>query len=66
MELVGAYLDPRVRVGISVFALMEAASVEEGLARLRADLQSGEWERRNAELLELDELDAGYRLVIRE
>jgi len=59
-----AYLDPRVRAGISAFALMDRACVERGLARLAADLDSGEWERRHADLLELDELDGGYRLVI--
>jgi SAM-dependent methyltransferase len=61
-----AYLDPGVRAGISVFALIDPAAVEDGLARLRRDLESGEWRRRNAELLELDELDAGYRLVVHE
>jgi hypothetical protein len=40
--------------------------VEEGLARLSADLESGEWHRRNATLVELDELDLGYRLVVAE
>jgi SAM-dependent methyltransferase len=59
-----AYLDPGVRAGISAFSLMHPDVVREGLERLRRDLASGEWERRNAELLELDELDAGYRLVV--
>jgi SAM-dependent methyltransferase len=59
-----AYLDPEVRTGISVFALMDPASVEEGLGRLAADLESGAWHRRHADLLELDELDCGYRLVV--
>jgi SAM-dependent methyltransferase len=59
-----AYLDPRVRAGISAFALMDPACMEDGLARLAADLESGEWERRHQDLVELDELDAGYRLVI--
>ena len=45
---------------------MDQACVEAGLARLARDLESGEWERRNADLLELDELDAGYRLVIHD
>jgi hypothetical protein len=31
---------------------------------LSRDLETGEWERRYAELLALDEYDAGYRLVI--
>ena len=59
-----AYLDPEVRAGISVFALLGPEEVEEGLARLRADLVSGEWYRRNAALLDLETLDLGYRLVI--
>lgn len=59
-----AYLAPAVRAGISAFALMDPGCVEEGLARLQRDLASGEWERRNAGILGLDELDGGYRLVV--
>jgi SAM-dependent methyltransferase len=59
-----AYLDPTVRAGISVFAVMAPEAVASGLAALERDLESGEWRRRNAALLELDELDAGYRLVV--
>jgi len=59
-----AYLDTEVRAGISVFALLPREEVEEGVARLSADLESGEWHRRNVALLELEELDLGYRLVI--
>jgi hypothetical protein len=59
-----AYLDPRVRAGISVFAQLDDAAVEDGLERLRRDLESGEWARRNADLLELEEVDAGYRLIV--
>jgi SAM-dependent methyltransferase len=61
-----AYLSEEVRAGISVFALMDPAAVEDGLGRLRRDLESGEWKRRNAELVRLEELDAGYRLVVRD
>lgn len=57
-----AYLDPLVRSGISSFWVIE--NVEAGLHRLRQDLETGEWERRYAELLARDEYDAGYRLVI--
>jgi SAM-dependent methyltransferase len=60
-----AYLSDEVRAGISVFARLDRAAVEAGVERLRADLESGEWERRNARLLGLAELDAGYRLVVR-
>ena len=59
-----AYLDSAVRAGISVFAQLDAAVVEDGVERLRRDLESGEWERRNADLLDLEEVDAGYRLVV--
>lgn len=56
-----AYLDPRVRAGISSFARPGA---EPGLARLAADLGSGAWHERHGHLLELNELDLGYRLVV--
>jgi SAM-dependent methyltransferase len=59
-----AYLDPRVRAGISVFHQLERDEVDDALKRLAADLDSGEWERRNGALLELEELDLGYRLVV--
>ena len=45
-----AYLDPKVREGISV-AHRSDAELAEGLARLRADLASGAWARRHADLL---------------
>ena len=61
-----AYLDPEVRANISVFALLPVEEVEAMLVALRADLESGEWERRNAELLELDEYDFGYRVLVAE
>jgi SAM-dependent methyltransferase len=57
-----AYLDPHIRKGISTFWKMQDA--ETGLARLAADLDSGAWDRRYSELLELEELDAGYRLLV--
>lgn len=59
-----AYLDPRVRAGISVFARLTGEEVDRGLERLKADLESGEWHRRNADLLDLEELDLGYRLIV--
>ncbi|MEA2289183.1 MAG: hypothetical protein QOD55_1180 [Solirubrobacteraceae bacterium] len=61
-----AYLDAAVRDRISVFRLLPAADVATAVARLRADLQSGEWERRNADILALEELDLGYRVVVAE
>jgi SAM-dependent methyltransferase len=58
-----AYLDPVVRAGISTMARRED-ELADGLARLRADIESGEWARRHADLLELEELDLGYRLLV--
>lgn len=58
-----AYLDPYVRSGSSSFWALGSA-VDAGLERLRRDLDSGEWERRYADLLTLDAYDAGYRLVV--
>ena len=59
-----AYLDPAVRAGISTLAKRSEDELAEGLARLRADLDSGAWARRHADLLERDELDLGYRLLV--
>jgi SAM-dependent methyltransferase len=57
-----AYLDERLRSGSSSFWLMKG--VQEGVDRLRRDLESGEWKRRYADLLERNEYEAGYRLVV--
>lgn len=59
-----AYLEQEVRDGISVFRLLPPDDVAAAVAALRADLESGEWERRNAGILALDELDLGYRLFV--
>jgi len=57
------YLDPRVRAGMSGFALMDQDAVSRGVARLHDDLESGAWEDRFGHLRSLDTLDAGYRLL---
>jgi len=59
-----AYLDPAVRQSISSLAQLSPDRVEPGLARLGDDLASGRWHERNAELLDLDELELGYVLVV--
>ena len=59
-------LDETVRTGISVFSRCDAHEVEHAITRLRADLDSGAWQERHAALLELDELDLGYKLVVAE
>ena len=57
-----AYLDARIRSGISSF--WKIVDAEAGLSKLAHDLETGEWQRRYSELLALEEYDAGYRLVI--
>src|SRR4051812_2530908 len=57
-----AYLDPYKRFGSSSFWAVRNA--EAGLQKLKQDIETGAWERRYAELLALDEYDAGYRLVV--
>lgn len=59
-----AYLDPRVRGGISAFSAVPENELSSGLTRLADDLSSGAWHRRYRALLELNELDVGYRLFI--
>jgi hypothetical protein len=59
-----AYLDPTVRAGISMLAYADEGALAKGLARLAADLRTGRWQRRHAELLEKQQLDAGYRLLV--
>jgi SAM-dependent methyltransferase len=55
-----SYLSAEVRGAISSFARIDAAA---GLERLRADLSSGRWRKRNRPLLSLDALDLGYRIA---
>ena len=55
------YLDPRVRAGISTFAnLAQPAEIEQGCARLAADIASGQF----TEVLAASEHDAGDYLFI--
>jgi SAM-dependent methyltransferase len=55
------YLSTEVRKSISTFSLLTDPT--EGLERLASDLKSGRWRERNADILQLDSLDLGYRLV---
>ena len=59
-----AYLDPAVRANCSGLALADPAVVARGVAALEADLASGAWQRRHADLAELQAIDLGYRLVV--
>jgi SAM-dependent methyltransferase len=59
-----AYAHPNVRAGISSFSKIPAAEAEQGLARLKSDLESGAWAKRYAAIQDLQALDIGYRLII--
>lgn len=59
-----AYLNPNVRAGISAFTLNDHAGLDDALAHLASDLQTGVWERNHGPLRQLESIDAGYRLVI--
>jgi len=59
-----AYLDPRVRSGISLLAQTGEAALAPGLAALTEDLATGRWHTRHADLLPRDTIDVGYRLLV--
>ncbi|WBO65762.1 class I SAM-dependent methyltransferase [Streptomyces camelliae] len=58
------YLDPVIRQASSTFAQLPPSVVDAAIARLRADLDSGTWHRRHADLLCEQAMDYGYRLLI--
>jgi SAM-dependent methyltransferase len=57
------YLDADARAAISALARLEDDVLQPAMARLAADLQSGAWRARNADVVARDALDLGYRLV---
>ncbi len=59
----GAYLDPMVQAGMSLFAKADQSLVRPGLSRLADDLSSGRWHDEHADLLDREELDLGYVLI---
>lgn len=58
------YLDPAVRAGMSPFALADQQVVNDGVARLQRDLETGAWQQAHGQLLARSSFDAGYRLLI--
>ena len=59
-----AYLNPEVQAGMSWLAMLPQHERQQGAARLRADLSSGEWDRRHGHLRQRDAFDGGYRIAI--
>jgi SAM-dependent methyltransferase len=59
-----AYLQQPVRRGSSVWACVGERAEQRVVAALACDLDSGAWEQRNAELLDLESIDIGARLLV--
>ena len=59
-----AYLDERVRRGISVWTTVGPAAERRAVRNLRADLESGRWAELNRDLLDLDAAELGLRLLV--
>lgn len=59
-----AYLEERVRRGVSVWAKVGPDAEERAVRHLREDLASGRWVERNRDLLELDAAELGLRLLV--
>ena len=59
-----AYLDERVRRGISVWARVGPDAEQRAVHSLRDDLASGRWAERNRDLVDLDAAELGLRLLI--
>jgi SAM-dependent methyltransferase len=60
----GAYLDDRVRRGVSVWARVGPDAEQRAVRCLRDDLVSGRWAERNRDILDLDAAELGLRLLI--
>lgn len=56
-----AYLDENIRRGISTF--YKLSNISTGLLRLENELNDGRWYKKYGDLLNLDFLDVGYRII---
>jgi hypothetical protein len=59
-----AYLDVRVRRGISMWTKVGSDAEQRAVRNLRSDLASGRWAERNRDLLDLEAAELGLRLLI--
>ena len=59
-----AYLDERVRRGISLWAIVGPEVEQRAVRRLRDDLASGRWAERNRDLAALEAAELGLRLLV--
>ncbi len=58
------FLDARVRQSQSAWGFVDAAATDRAVARLRADLESGEWDRRYGALRTQPEFLGSLRLIV--
>jgi SAM-dependent methyltransferase len=58
-----AYFDPSARQAMSGLALLPDDVVDDGMARLAADLRSGAWAERHGHLLAIESHDVGLRIL---
>ncbi len=61
---VSCYLDPQVRNGISTFAKIPSDELEQGISRLATDIHHGIWLKKYEHLLQQENYDAGYRILV--
>ena len=59
-----AYLDERVRRGMSIWARVGPDAEHRAVRSLRADLSGSRWAERSRDLVDLDAIDLGVRLLI--
>jgi Methyltransferase domain len=59
-----AYLDVRVRRGMSIWARVGPDAEQRAVRSLGADLASGRWAERHRDLVDLDAAELGERLLI--
>ncbi|NUO96459.1 MAG: class I SAM-dependent methyltransferase [Nonomuraea sp.] len=59
-----AYLDERVRRGVSVWAKVGPEAEARAVRELRDDLRSGRWAERNRDIVDLDAAELGLRLLV--
>ena len=59
-----AYLDDRVRRGVSVWTLVGPEAEQRAVRSLRDDLLSGRWAERNRDIVALDAAELGLRLLV--
>lgn len=58
------FLEPAVRQSQSAWGFLDAAAAERAVDHLRADLESGEWDRRYGSLRDQPEYDGSLRLIV--